>query len=276
TTIPNCLPPSALTATPASTSAVLGWESDGDNFDISWGAGTFAAQNGTIVPFVNGGTLSGLTAETNYQFYVRQNCGGGDLCEWVGPLGFTITCLPTTVPYLQDFESVTVRRLPSCSALEYLNVGGNSWVTTSTSGYGFTGKFLRYNWHGSIAANVWFYTQGVELEAGVDYVISYDYGGGSASYTEKMKVAYGTSPAHTAMTTQLADHPNINQGTKQYNEVVFSPVATGVYYFGFHAYSAANMLSFHLDNIRITTKGWTGELSTAWENTANWRGGLPT
>src|SRR5690606_20921206 len=122
TTIPNCLPPSALTATPASTSAVLGWESDGDNFDISWGAGTFAAQNGTIVPFVNGGTLSGLTAETNYQFYVRQNCGGGDLSEWVGPLSFTTTCLPTTVPYLQDFESVTVPALPSCSALENLNV----------------------------------------------------------------------------------------------------------------------------------------------------------
>src|SRR5690606_38113771 len=48
-----------------------------------------------------------------------------------------------------------------------------------------------------------------------------------------------------------------------------------VYYFGFHAYSAANMLSFHLDNIRITTKGWTGEVNTAWENSANWRGGIP-
>src|SRR5690606_28050673 len=61
----------------------------------------------------------------------------------------------------------------------------------------------------------------------------------------------------------------------QYNEVVFSPASTGVYYFGFHAYSIANQLSFQIDNIRITEKGWTGEVDTAWENAANWRGGVP-
>src|SRR5690606_20329825 len=73
--IPSCIEPSALTANPTHNSAVLGWDSAGENFEISWGEGTFNAEEGTIEPFTNGGTLSGLMANTAYQFYVRQNCG---------------------------------------------------------------------------------------------------------------------------------------------------------------------------------------------------------
>src|SRR5690606_41000061 len=86
--IPSCIEPSALTANPIHNSAVLGWDSAGENFEISWGEGTFNAEEGTIEPFTNGGTLSGLMANTAYQFYVRQNCGGGDLSAWAGPYAF--------------------------------------------------------------------------------------------------------------------------------------------------------------------------------------------
>ena len=274
---PTCFPPADLTATNITINSVdLSWTSDGEQFDVLWGETGFdVEEEGTLEEdFENGGTLSGLAPQTTYHFYVRNNCGVDDLSDWAGPVSFTTPCLPTTVPYLQDFESVTVPALPDCTSIQ--NVGtGHNWDTNNTSGQGFTGKFLRYDYNTSNAANAWFYTQGIELEAGVEYVISYDYGNNSTSYTEKLKVAYGTSAANTAMTTQLADHPTINQGAKQYNEVVFSPASTGVYYFGFHAYSNSNQWTLRLDNIHITEKGWTGEVNTAWENAANWRGGVP-
>lgn len=273
---PSCFTPTALTAIATHNSAVLGWTSEGTTFDIKWGVSGFNFETeGTLVEGVsNNYNLSGvLTPNTNYQFYVRQNCGGGDLSDWTSAYSFTTECVATTVPYLLDFQSVTTPSLPSCTSIQNLG-SGNNWQTASVNNYGFNSNVLRYTYN-SNAANVWFYTQGIELEAGVNYVISYEYGNAS-SWAEKMKVAYGTAANSEAMTTILADHSDIQEGTKLTNELVFTPTSTGVYYFGFHAYSIANQFYLHVDNIRITTKGWTGELSTAWENTANWRGGLPT
>src|SRR5690606_28192220 len=104
---PSCLPPTALTANPTHNSAVLGWDSAGENFEISWGEGTFNAEEGTIEPFTNSGTLSGLMANTAYQFYVRQNCGGGDLSDWAGPYAFTTLAAPASIPWLEPFAGTT-------------------------------------------------------------------------------------------------------------------------------------------------------------------------
>ncbi|SDZ75327.1 CARDB domain-containing protein [Psychroflexus halocasei] len=37
--------------------------------------------------------LNGLSANTNYQLYVKANCGGGDESDFIGPLEFTTDCL---------------------------------------------------------------------------------------------------------------------------------------------------------------------------------------
>src|SRR5690606_34419380 len=130
--IPSCIEPTDLTATNiTSNSADLSWTSEGSTFDISWGTGTFDAEDGTIVAFANGGTLSGLAPQTAYQYYVRQNCGVGDVSMWVGPFGFTTACEAFDLPYSQDFEGVTAPSLPSCTSIETLN--GNPWRTSSSA-----------------------------------------------------------------------------------------------------------------------------------------------
>src|SRR5690606_9392111 len=105
----TCEAPTALTATNITTNtADLSWTSEGSTFDISWGTGTFDAEDGTIVAFANGGTLSGLAPQTAYQYYVRQNCGGGDLSAWAGPFGFTTLCAPEVAPTaVQSFSDFT-------------------------------------------------------------------------------------------------------------------------------------------------------------------------
>src|SRR5690606_16090035 len=97
-TPPACPAPAWLSATNLTySSADLGWTSDGTAFDIKWGAPGFDVETeGNLEEdFENGGTLSGLEAETTYEFYVRQNCGE-EMSDWAGPYSFyTGYCVPT-------------------------------------------------------------------------------------------------------------------------------------------------------------------------------------
>ena len=202
--------------------------------------------------------LSGLTENTSYSVWVRSVCGGTDgNGAWIGPISFKTACTFTTVPYSQNFESVVLPTLPDCSTIQ--NVGsGNNWNTTyGDSGYGFDGYVLRYEGNSS-DATAWFYTQGIQLTGGSEYTISYKYGNNSSdNYSENLQVLYGTEPNASAMTTEIADHPGINTAMANTNVVTFTPATTGIYYFGFQAYSMANQSQLFLDNIEVT-----GSLST--------------
>ena len=93
---PSCLAPSALTATNiTATTADLGWTENGSAtvWDIEWGAAGFTP---TGTPNIVGTTtnphnLTGLTAQTPYEFYVRADCGVTE-SAWSGPFSFTTTC----------------------------------------------------------------------------------------------------------------------------------------------------------------------------------------
>ena len=196
---------------------------------------------------------TGLTQNTSYNVWVRSVCGGTDgNGAWIGPISFKTACTFTTVPYAQNFESVSIPSLPDCSNIQ--NLGSeNNWDTTyGDSGYGFDGYVLRYSGNSS-DATAWFYTQGIQLTAGLEYTISYKYGNNSSdNYSENLQVLYGNAPIASAMTTEIADHPGINTGMATTNEVNFTPATTDVYYFGFQAYSMANQSQLFLDNIEVT------------------------
>jgi hypothetical protein len=86
-----CPPPEALTAgniTP--TTADLGWTETGSAtaWEYQYGlAGFTPSETGTAVT-INPKPISGLTANSGYDFYVRANCGGGSYSSWSGPENF--------------------------------------------------------------------------------------------------------------------------------------------------------------------------------------------
>ena len=49
-------------------------------------------------------TPNGLAANTTYYFYIRANCGGGDLSDWSAAVPFKTTCTALTAPFVQDFN----------------------------------------------------------------------------------------------------------------------------------------------------------------------------
>ena len=70
-------------------------------------------------------------------------------------------------------------------------------------------------------------------------------------YTEKLRVLYGMNANSDSMIDELADHPEINQGIALTNSVTFTPATTGIYYFGFQAYSAPYQYNLLVDDILI-------------------------
>ncbi|MDO3426952.1 fibronectin type III domain-containing protein [Chryseobacterium sp. APV1] len=255
---PACLPPSAPTVSNVGVStADIAWTApssapaSGYEYYVSTSnTAPTAATSATGTSTTTSKSLGSLSSNTTYYVWVRSNCGSGSTSSWAGPLSFTTACTSTSVPYVQDFESVTTPALPSCTSSE--NAGtGNNWTTSSPAGYGFTTKALTYLYNFSNDANAWFYTQGINLTAGVSYRIKYTYGNNSTTYVEKLKVAYGTSANNASMTNALADHPSINTATAATNFVDFTPTASGVYYFGFNAYSVSNQYNLYVDDINI-------------------------
>ena len=103
----SCPDPTALGASNlTSTSADLGWTVGGSEtvWELVWGAQGTTPATGTLVNALqtNPYTLTGLTANTAYDFYVKADCGHGtastNLSAWAGPFTFTTSCAPPSAP----------------------------------------------------------------------------------------------------------------------------------------------------------------------------------
>lgn len=90
----RCLNPTIQNVSNVSDVSVdLTWNnpSGASEWDIEWGPVGFVQGAGTLITGVstNPYNLTGLTANTSYDFYVRANCGNNNISTWTGPFTFT-------------------------------------------------------------------------------------------------------------------------------------------------------------------------------------------
>jgi hypothetical protein len=104
TTAPNCPKPTSLSVTAINAnSAVLNWTAGGTetNWDLYYGASTIIPPTGSTIPMattsVSSFTNTGLTPTTFYDFYVRANCGAGEISTWTNVKVYSTTCLSPDV-----------------------------------------------------------------------------------------------------------------------------------------------------------------------------------
>ncbi len=106
----TCLPSSGLsTSAIGQTTAQLSWAMGGaSNWNIEYGLQGFIPGSGAFVYNVlNPYILTGLNPSTNYDFYVQDSCGIGDVSIWRGPFSFATLCpslSAATLPIVEDFE----------------------------------------------------------------------------------------------------------------------------------------------------------------------------
>ena len=113
----NCLDLTGLNAGfPTTSSSVnLSWTPGGANstsWNIEYGPAGFSMGSGTSTTSASpSATISGLTSNTAYDFYVQGDCGATNgLSNWVGPVTAQTVCDAVSAPYIEDFNGTT----PTC------------------------------------------------------------------------------------------------------------------------------------------------------------------
>lgn len=135
TALPSCLSPTNPAAIVISDSEVdLSWTSDIGDFEVEYGAPGFVVGTGTTIPTVMGATnttLNGLMPNTDYEYYVRRDCGNSNFSTWEGPKAFTTLCSSlTSFPFVEGFENGTI---PTCWDDENVS-GSEDWTYVAANG----------------------------------------------------------------------------------------------------------------------------------------------
>ena len=107
---PTCPDPSMLSVSARTTSSMtLSWQAvNATSWDIQYGnssASLGSTGNTSINSTSNPATVTGLSAGTNYKFWVREVCGPSDKSGWIGPILGTTHCIAISAPWSEDFDS---------------------------------------------------------------------------------------------------------------------------------------------------------------------------
>lgn len=199
---PSCLEPSALMATNITdTMASLSWTSGGSG-ETAWDveivpAGTAPTGTPTDAGVTNPFNATGLTAQTDYDYYVRAACSATDFSVFSGPFSFTTQCAPVNAfPVTVDFTN----NVPNSCWSE----AGMGELAAGPSGLGASdwGQGRAY----TNAAGVVVPSNHINLYQSVDreWLISETYDLGTGSYNIAVEVAvtdYAFSGTSTASDT---------------------------------------------------------------------------
>jgi len=256
---PSCLAPTNLTALNiTSNSANLGWTENGTsaNWDIEWGTSGFTP-TGTpniAATTTNPQSLSGLSPNTSYSFYVRSNCGSTiGSSTWSGPFSFTTSCVPYTIPYFEGFESGYTHNAAVAGCLSQSSVTGTSvWTANNTlTTYNRTPRTGNWNAFLQYSNEDWLFIP-IELVGGTSYTVElYARQDGATAANSNMLVSYGSSATSAAMTNAIVPSTGIINGNYQLISGAFTPATNGTYYVGIKGYMSGTPWYISLDDIKI-------------------------
>ena len=138
----SCLRPTALVASNITLNSLdLSWTANGSaaEWQIEYGPTGFVLGTGTLVsasttPF----NISGLTAATTYDFYVRSICGIGDTSYWSAMLSESTQCSTMALPFNESFSGNSI---PACWDQTISgSIFSNIWQLYDLSDLGFNGN----------------------------------------------------------------------------------------------------------------------------------------
>jgi hypothetical protein len=141
TTTVSCFAPTSLTASNITlSSADLAWTEGGSatSWEVEWDTTGFTLGAGnSAVTATNPHPLTGLSASTGYDYYVRAICGAADSSLWSGPYTFATLCAVYAPAHIETFSTF----VPNCWSL-----AGDGTPLTGPTGIGATswyaGSFL--------------------------------------------------------------------------------------------------------------------------------------
>jgi hypothetical protein len=277
----SCLPTNAylvndITATTLDISwtdnntGTLTWEFEYGAVGFTQGAGTLDSGITTTTHVVNG-----LTENTEYEFYIRTNCGGGDGdSTWDGPIAFrTIrNCTPYAVyPYSESFVDVTVL---DCWAFEDTDASSPAWTynsdTNDLDGDGTNDSFMVLFPQSAteLVKDDWLFSGKIGMVAGTSYNINALYNGfdfNTTTANESFELIIVDEQSSTAaFQSVIGTYSGITQsgvfGDATGNDLInqaytasetFTPTTSGPYYVAIRATTVGTASLFMLFNISV-------------------------
>jgi hypothetical protein len=256
-----CAEPANLAASSITqTGANLAWTPVGSEtaWEYAYGISPFPAPagSGTATSSNTLNPLSGLVAGTEYQYYVRANCGSG-FSTWAGPGSFTTSCNAiTSFPYHEGFESAWS---PGC------------WTDPEKADYGwdqsvFGNAHSGSQWAYCNLAKSQLTTPAFFLPSGSRLVFWYRVE--DPAYPQDMDVKIGDNAIY-----QITGATNDNYQQVQVSLDGYTGQTVSVSFVGETGTGGVDY-GICLDDVSIRlTNSWTGNFSTNWNNTGNWSGG---
>jgi hypothetical protein len=272
---PACAAPTALavtTTTATSATITFADATTAGSYQVVYGPTGFnPTAGGTILaatasPF----TITGLTAASTYDVYVRTNCTGGGNSAFTGPLAVATPCGPTVVstfPYSEGFDNIaTGQSLPCGITILDANADATTWRVSTELPYSGTRNMRYQGIVASVAANDWFFTPALTLPgtANTRFQVAFRYRAagtgstGTSNFTESLEVKSGTAATVAGQTNLLYTNTAINNlayaqaGGTSTPVVAYLPAGASTQYVGFHVNSAALQGNLYIDDLSVT------------------------
>lgn len=255
-----CSPPDFLTATGiTSSSATLGWFETGTatTWEYQLGISGFTPAGSGISTVSNPLVVNSLAISTNYDFYVRAVCGPGIYSDWSGPVTFTTLCgTVNVIPWTEGYEADWP---PACWTDDNPIPGygwdhgangsarsGSKWAYSNLAGSTITSPSV------SLSADAWLFfgyrAENSDFPVGISVRVNND---------EVFQLDGITDEAYSVGSVSLAPY------TGQAVAITIESTAG----------SGGQDFGLCLDDVMIKyAVKWTGNVSTAWNNPANWSG----
>ncbi|MBR5725562.1 MAG: fibronectin type III domain-containing protein [Muribaculaceae bacterium] len=258
--IPSCLPPSDIAFSGITSDEVtISWVPRNGEYNWNVVVVPAGADVSTGTPEMTSTypyTVSNLQPNTQYDVYVKADCGGGDESSWSPVSTFTTKCVPTsTIPYTESFEGYGsgTGTFPNC------------WTRIST--YNAQYPYISTSIHSDGAAALYFYqtsgtyttlatTQALDLSTynPGELALSFHLSAYSSLTYARMDVGVMTDPTDMGTFTILRSfYPGDFTATNQWREF-FIPLTqqyTTPVYFAFYLPQSSTTTSMYLDQVKV-------------------------
>ena len=258
--IPSCLPPIDIAFSGITSDEVtISWvprngENNWNVVVVPSGADVATGTPATTSTYPY--TVTNLQPNTQYDVYVKADCGGGDESPWSMVSTFTTKCVPTsTIPYTESFEGygTGTGTFPNC------------WTRIST--YNAQYPYISTSIHSDGAAALYFYqtsgtyttlatTQALDLSTynPGELALSFYLSAYSSLTYARMDVGVMTDPTDMGTFTMLRSfYPSDFTATSQWKEIIIplTQQYTTPVYFAFYLPQSSSTTYMYLDQVKV-------------------------
>ncbi|TDS51430.1 choice-of-anchor J domain-containing protein, partial [Myroides indicus] len=207
------------------------------------GSGTVTTQKENAVTADASGTL--LEPNTDYEYYVRTDCGNGEYSIWAGPFVFVTLCDIYTAPFWEGFNSDS----KTARCWEIIDADDDGYAVWELYNYGmYEGDgVMSFSGSGS-PSDDWLISPTTTLDGGM-YVLKYHYQAYNY-YDNKFEVLASINGTDTADFTKVIKPSQTYKNDKYKEEVIFFSGVTGDANIAWRV-TTSGYSSIYLDNVHL-------------------------